>query len=85
VGFYLRHRLEVAGYRGPPVFSSGAVRVIHAASRGTPRLVNILANKALMLAYGRGRLSVTWSNARDAVADTPATLGLARWGWLQRL
>src|SRR5207244_4069181 len=47
---YLSHRLAVAGYRGDGIFTRTAVRTIHRASRGVPRLVNILANKAMMLA-----------------------------------
>jgi MSHA biogenesis protein MshM len=40
------------------------------ASGGYPRLVNILAHKALMVAYGRGMRSVTAEHVRLAVADT---------------
>ena len=79
---YLAYRLSVAGYSGDAVFSRAAVGVIHRASRGVPRLVNILANKALMVAYGEGRRRVGWQQARAAVADTPASYGLRRaWAW----
>lgn len=82
-GLYLEHRMRVAGYSGPRVFSPAAARVIHAASRGTPRLINVLAGKALLLAYGRGERAVSWTDARGAVGDTPASAGLARrWSWL---
>ena len=69
---YLAHRLIVAGYSGGGVFSRAAARVIYRASGGVPRLVNILAHKALMLAYGRGARHVRWRDARAAVRDTPA-------------
>jgi MSHA biogenesis protein MshM len=49
---YLAHRLRVAGYRGEVVFGSRAVRCLHRASRGTPRLLNILAHKSLLAVYG---------------------------------
>jgi MSHA biogenesis protein MshM len=79
---YLEHRMRVAGYAGRTVFSAQAAGAIHRASRGTPRLVNILAHKALLLAYGRGTHQVGWRDAREAVADTPASLGLASsWSW----
>ena len=68
---YLRHRLAVAGYRGETLFSSGAVGKLHRITGGTPRLVNIVANKALMLAYGEGRQQVLAAHIRDAAADTP--------------
>jgi MSHA biogenesis protein MshM len=75
---YLAHRLIVAGYSGSGVFSRPATRAIHRASGGVPRLVNILAHKTLMLAYGRGERRVRWSEARAAVRDTPAVKGPRR-------
>jgi MSHA biogenesis protein MshM len=80
---YLRHRLAVAGYNGEPLFSSAAVRAIYRASRGVPRLVNILAHKAMMLAYGHGDRRVRWHHVRTAVQDTPAAQNWAlAWMWL---
>ncbi len=73
-GHYLAHRLAVAGYRGGPIFARGAVRKIYKASRGVPRLINILANKAMMLAFGEGRHRVGWRHVNAAAADTPASL-----------
>jgi len=67
---YLSHRLRVAGYRGHGVFSTGSMRLIHKVSQGTPRLVNILAHKAMLLAYGEGRQEVLPKHMRAAAADT---------------
>ena len=81
--YYLAHRLAIAGYLGEDVFAPGAVNRIYRASRGVPRLVNILANKAMMLAYGEGSRRVTAQHARAAAADTPASFALSRaWLWL---
>ena len=81
--YYLAHRLAIAGYSGEGVFAPGAVNRIYRASRGVPRLVNILANKAMMLAYGEGSRRVTAQHARAAAADTPASFALSRaWLWL---
>lgn len=81
--YYLAHRLAIAGYSGEGVFAPGAVKQIYRASRGVPRLVNILANKAMMLAYGEGSRRVTAQHARAAAADTPASFALSRaWLWL---
>jgi MSHA biogenesis protein MshM len=83
VEHYLSYRLSVAGYSGDPVFSGAAVRIIHRASHGVPRLVNILANKAMMVAYGEGRRRVSWQQARASVTDTPSSYGLRHaWVWL---
>jgi MSHA biogenesis protein MshM len=68
---YLRHRLAVAGFAGETLFSAGAVSKLHRITGGTPRLVNIVAHKALMLAFSDGRQQVVARHIRDAAADTP--------------
>jgi MSHA biogenesis protein MshM len=67
---YLTERLAVAGYRGEPLFSRAAVRRLVHDSGGIPRLLNILANKALMAAYGEGRKHVTPRHVQRAMRDT---------------
>jgi len=68
--FYLSHRLRVAGFCGARLFSKRAVRALFAASGGIPRLVNILAHKALLLAYGEGQQQVAAQHVRLAQRDT---------------
>ncbi len=68
---YLRHRLAVAGFQGETLFSSGAVSLMHRVTHGTPRLVNIIAHKALMLAFAEGRQQIRTRHVRVAAADTP--------------
>jgi len=67
---YLSERLAVAGYRGDPLFSPAAVRCLLRGSGGIARLLNILAHKALMAAYGEGRRQVTAGHVRRAQRDT---------------
>jgi len=80
---YLRHRLGVAG-GGGAVFTGWAAYVLWRASRGLPRLVNIIAAKAMMLAYGQGAHRVTprhvWAAARDTLA-TGRRLAAGALGW----
>jgi MSHA biogenesis protein MshM len=76
--FYISHRLTVAGYSGSRLFDRGAVKALHTASRGIPRLVNILAHKALMLTYGEGKQQVRARHVRFAAQDTIAA-GKSRW------
>jgi MSHA biogenesis protein MshM len=71
--FYVAHRLRVAGFTGARLFSNGAVARLYAASGGVPRLVNILAHKALMLCYGEGGHSITRNHVNVAAKDTLAT------------
>src|SRR5947207_9645541 len=81
--YFPSKRLAIAGYSGEGVFAPVADRRIYRGSRGVPRLVNILANKAMMLAYGEGSRRVTAQHARAAAADTPASFALSRaWLWL---
>lgn len=83
VDLYLSHRLNVAGYQGGRLFSKDAVKLLHRHSGGTPRLINILAHKALLLVYGEGGQQVLPRHARAAAADTPAARWpAARWVWV---
>ncbi|MBI3222455.1 MAG: AAA family ATPase [Nitrosomonadales bacterium] len=68
---YLHHRLEVAGFSGEALFNSAAVGKLHRITGGTPRLVNIIAHKALMLAFSEGGKQVSSRHIRDAGTDTP--------------
>ena len=79
IGHYVAHRLRVAGYLGEGLFSRGALRALHQASGGTPRLINILAHKSLMSVFGEGRQMVKVRHVRRARADTE---GAHRVGWL---
>ena len=67
---YLQHRLRQAGYNGGRLFTPGAVRLIAKASGGTPRLINILAHKALIAAFGQGVREITRRHAKQAIRDT---------------
>ena len=79
--FYVAHRLRVAGFTGARLFSSAAIRGLYKASGGVPRLVNIMAHKALMLSYGQGRQKVAGRHVAIAARDT---IGVTRaiWTWL---
>jgi MSHA biogenesis protein MshM len=80
VAAYVAHRLTIAGHSGPPLFAEAALKAIHLASRGVPRLVNILAHKSLLLAYGEGLRRAERRHARAAVEDTPAA-SVPWWWW----
>lgn len=79
--YYLAHRLRVAGFAGARLFSKAAVRRLFAASGGIPRLINIMAHKAMLLAYGEGRQQVDDRHVKLAAKDT-ALLKPRGWPWL---
>ena len=82
VADYVAHRLTIAGYSGEALFANGALSELHAASRGVPRLVNILAHKSLLTLYGEGGRRVEPRHVRCAVEDTPSAS--PRWWWWSR-
>ncbi len=78
---YVAHRLHVAGSpHAATLFRPGALRCLHRASRGIARLVNILAHKALLAAFGEGAREVHTRHMLRAVADTEDATPLPRFG-----
>jgi MSHA biogenesis protein MshM len=75
---YVAHRLRVAGHNGDALFPQAVTRVLHKVTRGVPRLINIVAHKSLLLAYGSGCLRVEAAHVRAAAADTPYASRLGR-------
>lgn len=80
---YINHRMSAAGYtRTNGLFSKALCRTLLNASKGTPRLVNIICHKALMLAYGEGKMAITKNHLTLAIADTAAATPIKSFGWL---
>ncbi len=77
---YVEERLIHAGYRGEALFETGALRRLVAGSAGIPRLINILAHKALMVAFGAGSRRVRASHVQRAVQDTEGARPFLRQG-----
>ncbi|TRY33913.1 ExeA family protein [Aliiglaciecola sp. M165] len=71
---YVRHRMAVAGYQGTEIFNRKCCKRLFRASKGTPRIVNVLCHKALMLAYGEGKQAVTLQHIDMAINDTEAAV-----------
>lgn len=67
---YIRYRLAISGRQGEALFTPKLTRKIANASRGIPRLINILAHKALLLSFGEGVTRVKASHVRGAILDT---------------
>ena len=70
IGTYLMFRMRLAGYKGPDIFSDGAVRLITDASEGLTRRVNILADKALLAAFADGGYQVLPTHVNAAIGDS---------------
>ena len=73
---YILHRLEVAGLDRPPPFDRKALQRIHHLSRGVPRRINLLCDRALLGAFANTQPKVdraTVDKAAAEVFDVPAT------------
>ena len=76
---YIAHRLAVAGLQGPVPFTARALRRIYGLSRGVPRRINLLCDRALLGAYAAGvrEVSVTIVNrAGREVFDAPTAASI---------
>jgi len=70
---YIKHRLTIANSFNPTIFSKTAINALHFYTTGTPRLINILAHKALLSAYGSGIHKIGFKQIQRAAKDTEAT------------
>jgi general secretion pathway protein A len=71
---YVDHRLRVAGGLGQ-IFTSAARRELYRLTGGIPRMINVIADRALLGGYTREQQQVTPQLVRQAaneVFDTPA-------------
>ena len=75
---YIRHRLRVAGATRD-VIAPAALGELHRLSRGVPRIINVIADRALLGAYTREEHRVTSSLVRRAASVVYGRPVLAPW------
>jgi len=79
---YVRHRLRVSGATSD-IFSSMALAELFHLSGGVPRVINVVADRALLGAYTQDRHRVTNSLVRHAAAEVFGRRFAPRWlPWL---
>ena len=81
---YVRHRLAVAGMTRPIPFDGNAMRRIYRYSRGVPRRINLICDRALLGAYAKGKTSVdtrTVDKAAQEVFDEVDLAAIKRAGY----
>ena len=66
---YINHRLKLSGSRIPDIFTPAAVRRIYRFSHGIPRLINVVCEQALVMAWTRETRSVSSSMAAEVIAE----------------
>ncbi|MEZ5502904.1 MAG: AAA family ATPase [Halioglobus sp.] len=84
-GAYIQHRLQVAGMSPERViFTPSVVRGIYKATRGIPRVINVLCDRMLLGAYGRNKSRADHAMlqlAKQEVLGEQAA-ATATWRWL---
>src|SRR6184192_4474527 len=85
---YVEHRLAIAsqGHAGP-IFTRPALRLIHRHSGGVPRLINMIAHRAMVAAFADDRRTVRRRSVRQAyneiaVVPLPGRRRASRWAAL---
>jgi len=81
-GAYVRHRLRVSGATSD-IFSNMALAELFHLSGGVPRVINVVADRALLGAYTQDRHRVTTGLVRHAAAEVFGRRFAPRWlPWL---
>jgi general secretion pathway protein A len=78
---YLRHRLAVAGSTRFP-FTKLAIRKLHEHSGGVPRLINVIADRALVGGYAQDLAQIGERHVDRAATEALAS-PIRRWGRLR--
>jgi len=66
---YIRKRLLVAGAADVNLFSNRAMEMIARFSAGIPRLINVIGDNALLIAYAQGTRKIDEGIIREVVTD----------------
>ncbi len=82
VSDYVRHRLKVAG-ASRSLFTPGAIRKLHQISKGIPRIINLVADRALTGAYGLQKEIVDKNLLSRAATEVSGLPDQGRTGWLR--
>jgi len=66
---YIQHRVNVASEKPEIRFSEGAYRSIYNYSKGIPRLINIVCDRALLTAFGLDQKEITQKIVRASIKE----------------
>ncbi|MGC2183698.1 MAG: AAA family ATPase [Terriglobales bacterium] len=74
---YINHRLRTAGYMGPGLFTTGAMRNIWENAKGVPRNINTLCFNAMLLGFAGSKKSIDEAILAEAARDLDMSSVLA--------
>jgi general secretion pathway protein A len=66
---YIHFRLNRAGAVNTALFSENALKIIHQATHGNPRLINVLCDHALLSGFSHGRLIIDDRTVLECVRE----------------
>mgnify|MGYP006271165357 CR=1 FL=1 len=66
---YVRHRLEVVGWRGDPAISRAVYPLVHRFSEGIPRRINLICSRLFLHCAVEQRHKITVSDMREALGE----------------
>src|SRR6266849_2588276 len=75
---YVEHRLRAAGLAGSLPFTSAATARVHRYSRGVPRVINLICDRALSTAFAGRKRNVDVDTVKAAIHSVEGR-PLARW------
>ena len=82
---YVNQRLHMAGYNGEKLFAYPAMKALYKGTAGTPRLINIIAQKSLLAAFSQGHHNVEKQQVIKALADTESIVNARKAVWWRKL
>jgi len=89
IGAYVETRMRSAGAADDDFFSAAALRKIWRASKGIPRVINVICDNAMMIAFADGKKRITGGVISEAIRDlqggerrVPLVERLRGWGFL---
>ncbi len=69
VGPFIASRLAAVGYEGQDLFTPESIRRIAAYSKGTPRLINVICDNSLLVAYSLNQTTVPAEIVEEVARD----------------
>ncbi|RJP60204.1 MAG: DUF2075 domain-containing protein [Candidatus Auribacter fodinae] len=66
---YIRHRLKIASVNERQIFTDSAIEEIITYSGGIPRLINIIADQALLHAYSSGKHKIDHNMLKEVIRE----------------
>lgn len=82
---YVNHRLNLAGGHGKVFFDSKAYKLLFKKTKGYPRLINILCDRALIAAFVKENYIIDKQAMKAAIRDWQGSDTSRRFGFLRRL